>query len=439
MATRSILHKLNSQTNMLARFSKMKCNACSRTNPHLDATHLRFIDLFCGIGGFHQALVNLGHECVFACDIDANCRQTYRLNYGIEPAGDITTIDERDIPPFDILCAGFPCQPFSKAGTQQGFNDATRGTLFHDIMRIARHHNPRWLVLENVRNIVTHDGGNTWKTIRKCIQDAGYNTYDAPIIANALHFQVPQFRERVLILASRCDLKFPEYPQLCKNPKGLLNVFLSDIVDPDDHERPHMTDKYWATRRVWNAFLKILHENCIPVPKFPIWTDWWDRGVLSSTVMVTAKYNEVAFYEKYKSWIDSNQEFYFTNKEILEPWLEYSRSNEPLWKGAVRKFEWQVSVNGSTADNLDTTLWTLRGSGVRVKRADYAPTLVAMSMIPVYGPLNARLSPRELLRLQSFPDTFQYDPKHIYKQVGNSVNVRMIEWAIDLLINFECL
>ena len=151
---------------------------------------IRFVDLFCGIGGFHQALKNISSDatCVFACDIDASCRQAYEANYGIVPAGDITTIDVAEIPEFDLLCAGFPCQPFSKCGQMRGFAD-TRGTLFFNICSIIEHHQPKYILLENVRNLASHDGGNTWRVIYDAIDKLGYYTYAAPVILNVLHLQ----------------------------------------------------------------------------------------------------------------------------------------------------------------------------------------------------------------------------------------------------------
>ena len=135
---------------------------------------------------------------------------------------------------------------------------------------------------------------------------------------------------------------------------------------------------------------------------------------------------------KYKSWIDKNRDFYSENKEVLENWLHKSRSKKE-WKGAVRKFEWQAGDLKSD-DGMDKVLWTARGSGIRVKRPDYVPTLVALAQVPVYGPESRRLSARELLRLQSFPDFFQYDEKAIYRQVGNAVNVKMVERCARFLI-----
>jgi DNA (cytosine-5)-methyltransferase 1 len=399
----------------------------------MSSESLTFIDLFCGIGGFHQALKSMGHKCVFASDIDKKCREIYEKNYGIKVYGDIKEINERDIPKCDVICGGFPCQPFSKAGFQEGLSDESRGTLFYDIMRIAKHHKPKYMLLENVRNLASHDNGNTWRVIRDKIRENGYNTYDNPIIANVLHFNVPQSRERVLIMCVRCDLSLPVCPILPKNPKRLLRNSVDKIIELGDCAP--LSDKYMSTRRVWNKFLGILNDNNIEVPKYPIWTEWWDKNLsnLDCEKSATPKMNEVEFYNKYKECINKNQSFYMKNEGVLREWLRVSRLDEVDWKGAVRKMEWQAGeLNGS---NLDNMLWTLRGSGVRVKKADYTPTLVAMSMIPVYGPLNRKLTARELLRLQSFPDTFEYDEKHVYKQVGNSVNVEMIKWAMEYITN----
>lgn len=154
-----------------------------------------FIDLFCGIGGFHQAMSDLGGECVYASDIDEDCRKTYEANYGIRPDGDITQVNAADIPAHDVLCGGFPCQAFSKAGKRLGFADATKGTLFFDIMRIAGHHKPKYMLLENVRNLASHDHGNTWRVIHDSIVEAGYNVIDSPVIFSPHYIGIPQHRE----------------------------------------------------------------------------------------------------------------------------------------------------------------------------------------------------------------------------------------------------
>jgi DNA (cytosine-5)-methyltransferase 1 len=396
-------------------------------------TKLKFIDLFCGIGGFHQALTNIGAECVFASDIDEKCRKIYETNYKIKPDGDITKVKIEDIPAFDILCGGFPCQPFSKSGHQKGFDD-TRGTLFFNICKIVEHHKPKYLLLENVRNLSSHDSGNTWKVIYDNIDKLGYYTYHEPVILNVLHFNIPQNRERVIIMCKRKDLgQLNELPNIPKNPKLHLKTGIKDIIDKTNLEynkKYKLDGKMKDVEGIWDDFIKLLIKNDIKIPKFPIWTDWWDQPTLLDLNHEDTKIRD--FYKKYKNWIDKNRQFYLDYKSILDSWLLNSRNNNN-WKGAVRKFEWQAGSQ-KAKDGMSTLLWTARGSGIRVKRPDYIPTLVAMSMIPVYGPESRKLTPRELLRAQSFPDSFQYDEKTIFKQIGNSVNVKMIEQSAKFLI-----
>ena len=166
----------------------------------------KFIDLFCGIGGFHQAMESLGGTCVFASDIDEDCRKTYEANYGIAPAGDITRIDAADIPAHDVLCGGFPCQAFSKAGNRLGFDDQTKGTLFFDICRILDYHHPKYAILENVRNLASHDKGNTWRVIHDKLVELGYNLLPEPVIFSPHYIGIPQHRERVYIMCVRKDI-----------------------------------------------------------------------------------------------------------------------------------------------------------------------------------------------------------------------------------------
>lgn len=420
-----------------------------------------FVDLFCGIGGFHQALTKLNGTCVFACDIDDNCRKVYENNYGISPAGDITKVVIQNVPPHDVLCAGFPCQAYSKAGFQKGFNDATRGNLFFDMCKIIAHHKPKYLLLENVKNLTSHDNGNTWKVISERIESLGYYTYATPLVLNVLHFNVPQNRERVIIMCKRKDLgSLQPLPEIPINPKLTLTVTIPDIVSNTTAAEKHacaITGKMKHVERIWDRFIKLLIAHHIPIPKFPIWTDWWDNELPSSVISPVENTFEMedkeenvenveneenaetdgsttttAFYAKYKSWIDKNRAFYNQHIVLLEPWLSESRTCAQ-WLGAVRKFEWQAG-DLLENDGMHTVLWTARGSGIRVKRPNYIPTLVAMSMIPVYGPESRKLTPRELLRLQSFPETFKYDEKTIFKQVGNTVNVKMIEQCAGFLI-----
>jgi len=389
-----------------------------------ETNSLNFIDLFSGIGGFHEALSSLGHKCVLACDVDKECRIIYERNYGIKPKEDITKLDEKTIPNFDILCAGFPCVAFSKSGHQKGFEDS-RGQLFFDVCRIANYHKPKYMILENVSNLTSHDNGHTWSVIYSLIDELGYYTYKEPLVLNVLHFNIPQNRERVIILCKRKDLGLlEEKPVIPTNPKQKLTNKLVNIIEENVTSVINPLDtKMKEVSKIWDKFIKIMVTNNIQIPKFPIWTDWWDNDIN----------DDITFYNKYKNWITKNREFYLSNKSILESWLKESRDNSQ-WFGAVRKFEWQAGDTLSS-DGMNSVLWTARSSGIRVKRPDYIPTLVAMSHIPVYGPLNRKLIPRELLRLQSFPNTFQYNEKSIFKQVGNAVNVEMIKRCTEFLIN----
>ena len=207
----------------------------NRPNHSKSLQHVRFIDLFAGIGGFHQALSRFGARCVFASEWDKHASQTYQDNYGIAPFGDITQINEADIPAHDILCAGFPCQAFSISGKQKGFDD-TRGTLFFDIARITRQHRPKILLLENVKNLLRHDKGNTLTTIVSTLQDLGYVVHFS--LLNASDFGLPQNRERVYFVAIRQDLPHTEFVFPCLSGQTVcLNDVLQDNPDAKVIER----------------------------------------------------------------------------------------------------------------------------------------------------------------------------------------------------------
>lgn len=167
-----------------------------------------FIDLFAGIGGFHLALTSFGAKPVFVSEIDKNAANTYQQNFGITPYGDITKIAVEKIPNFDILCAGFPCQPFSISGSQKGFEDL-RGNLFFDIIRIINYHKPELLILENVKNLKRHDSGKTYKIILDALKKEEYNIFTQ--VLNASNFGLPQNRERIFFVAFRKDLQITNF------------------------------------------------------------------------------------------------------------------------------------------------------------------------------------------------------------------------------------
>jgi DNA (cytosine-5)-methyltransferase 1 len=164
---------------------------------------LTFIDLFAGIGGFRLAFERAGMRCVFTSEWDPYAQKTYRANFGDQPAGDITRVDAAAIPAFDVLCGGFPCQPFSTIGQRAGFAHPTQGTLFYDIVRILQAHRPLAFLLENVKGLTHHDGGRTWAEIQRSLQALGYTVTER--VLDAADYGVPQHRERIYIAGFRAD------------------------------------------------------------------------------------------------------------------------------------------------------------------------------------------------------------------------------------------
>lgn len=196
-----------------------------------------FIDLFAGIGGIRLGFESVGGDCVFTSEWDAHAQKTYQANFGEMPYGDITKIDPLEIPSFDILLAGFPCQPFSQAGLKKGFED-TRGTLFFDIVRIVEHHKPKVVFLENVRNLAGHDKGNTLKVILATLEKLGYKVYHK--VLNARDFGVPQNRARIYIIGFKDNVEF-NFPE----PLG-VKTRVGSILDTEVDAKYTISDKLWA-------------------------------------------------------------------------------------------------------------------------------------------------------------------------------------------------
>ena len=192
---------------------------------------VNYIDLFCGVGGFRHALNSPNTRCVFSSDIDPDARLIYGQNWGEIPAGDISQVEVAEIPAHDVLCGGFPCQPFSISGNQGGFEDA-RGTLLHEILRIARHHQPRVLFLENVKNFLGHADGKTLATTLRLLNRVGYDVHYS--LLNASYYGVAQKRERVYFVCFRKDLGITDF----QFPKPSdEDVAVEDIVLPGNDPR----------------------------------------------------------------------------------------------------------------------------------------------------------------------------------------------------------
>jgi DNA (cytosine-5)-methyltransferase 1 len=177
---------------------------------------MKFIDLFAGLGGFHVALRRLGHECVFASEIDPVLQSVYKKNLGLSPAGDIRQVELADIPRHDILCAGFPCQPFSKAGTQKGLKCPRYGSLFDNVLNILSTRRPEFIILENVPNLARHEGGKTWGKMRSRLEAAGYSIDEHRLSPH--QFSIPQIRERIYIVGRRSGLDGFQWPEARGKP-----------------------------------------------------------------------------------------------------------------------------------------------------------------------------------------------------------------------------
>lgn len=222
---------------------------------------MRFIDLFAGIGGFRIALEEFGHKCVFSSEMDKYCQKVYEDNFQDIPSGDITQISENSIPDFDILTAGFPCQPFSYAGRQEGFNDKTRGTLFFDVLRIIKAKKPKMFLLENVKGLKSHNNGETMDIIISSLEDLGYDVHWK--VLDSHKFGVPQKRERWYCVGfdKNIDFKFP----IQTNP----NTTLKDIVDVQA-KHPDLELSEFEKSRIQHHFssseIRVPHDNSMYAP-----------------------------------------------------------------------------------------------------------------------------------------------------------------------------
>jgi len=385
-----------------------------------------YIDLFAGIGGFHCAMdqVSAGKAiCLYASEIDKNACKIYENNFGIKPLGDIRTVDPSQYESPDIVCAGFPCQTFSKAGKQNGFKDP-RGTLFKEIIRIIEFYKPekrpKILLLENVRNLVSHDHGDTWKTIRHEIEKIGYNIAPQPIILAPKDVEVPQLRDRAIILAVRRDLFDSSLLDLIiqrskHNTTSIFSILSEDLIGSKS-----LTDKQLYALNVWDEFIQMMPNKTIG---FPIWSDEFGK-----------EYDISIYPDWKKGFINKNRKLYKENKKNLDKWMKKWRIKEELIP-TYRKFEWQAN---NSIKSVFEGIIQFRTSGIRVKRPTESPALVEMVHLPVIGAKRRTISIKEAARLQSFPDGYKFDESHqmAFKQLGNAVNVKVIVTCLEKFLKF---
>lgn len=425
-----------------------------------EAPSFRFIDLFAGIGGFHHALQPLGGDCVLAVEIDPECQVVYGSAFPETPLrGDIRSLT-RDatggdlsleqvaslVPDHDLLCAGFPCQPFSKSGAQQGLRDRTRGTLFFDVMTIVLAKRPQFVMLENVRNIAGPRHQETWETIIDSLQQAGYRVAREPLVFSphllpARLGGAPQVRDRVFILAHRVeglamgrrgDLLVDRGPVDGWDPqRWQIEGFLEadDLINGIDRYLLRPEELTWLN--AWQAFVQGIEEDVLP--GFPIWVD-------AFTVTPVIPRGTPGWKADF---LRKNAAFYREHRAFIDRWLgeRWEPLGQTVWEfpASRRKFEWQARRSQGKRNGRD--LWKLvvhlRPSGIRVKPASYLPALVAITQTSIIGSRRRRITPREAARLQGLPpDLFEramVSDKAAYKQLGNAVNVGVVRYLAQVL------
>jgi len=427
---------------------------------------LRFVDLFAGMGGFHRALSSLGHECVFVSEIDEELRELYKRNFRESRNivyGDIREFKQK-VPTHDILCAGFPCQPFSKSGYQHGRRDRTRGTLFHEILDILKTHRPPFVILENVGNFERHNQGRTWKIVQDSLTELKYHVRGTVHITSGghglispHHFGYPQTRERFFIVASLHKLPrdpFPRGDRECVTTLADIIQATSDL-SAQDREETVVSPPYVECIEHWNRLLKRIPQT-VALPSFPIWGDELDavypfekktphatpmhelrklvsgngiphhpakRDVLS-LLPSYARTAERRFPEWKIDFIRQNREWLSEVKRYLPPgWTSALRRLPP----SLRKLEWNCHEE-------ERDLWChvlqFRPSGLRAKRFTSSPALVAMTttQIPILGPNRRSLSRVEGLRLQDFPSSHRLPASRssAFAALGNAVHVGVV-------------
>jgi DNA (cytosine-5)-methyltransferase 1 len=419
---------------------------------------MKFIDLFAGLGGFHLALSRQGHSCVFASEIEDDLALLYEKNFGIKPSGDIRRVKLSDIPSHDILCAGFPCQPFSKAGDQRGLKCPQWGDLIDYVARVLRFHKPRFFIIENVPNLVRHNEGRTWSTIKNKLEDAGYNIDDN--ILSPHMFGVPQIRERAFIVGSRASLEAFKWP----TPKEDMHMSIKDVLDKNPSQARKLPDDYLEYLKAWQEFLDLFPKK-EELPSFPIWAmEFGATYPISGKTPHAREYKRLGKYkgsfgkplknmpanevrenlpvyareksEEFPEWkvdfLEKNREFYLSHRKIIDKWLPRIKNFPP----SFQKFEWNCKGGER---NIWKYVIQFRASGIRVKKPTTAPSLVAMtvSQVPVIAWEKRYMTPRECSRLQSMK-ALKYIPEAsgaAFKALGNAVNVDVVAAIAKALLD----
>lgn len=411
---------------------------------------LRFVDLFAGLGGFNIALTGLGHRCVFASEIDPELRRCYHRNFGLEPVGDIRRIRAKSIPEHDVLCAGFPCQPFSKAGFQQGIEHPALGDLYRDMLRIIRVHHPRWLLIENVPNLVMHQGGQTWALMEEALKAEGYNL--AVRTLSPHQFGIPQIRQRIYVVGSLDPLDAFRWPK----PTIESELNIRNILDLKPTDARPIPSSVRACLDVWQEFLdNVPKSEKIP---HPLWS--MEFGATYPYVTKTPVAMSVRDLQHFRGSFgrrlarSRTREELFAKLpsharrpgELFPPWkIRFIRRNRQFYRKHKRWLDrWKVKIAEfpSSYQKLEwNCLWDeraiskyiiqMRASGVRVKRLTSAPSLVAMTstQLPIIGWENRYMTLSECKRLQCLED-LEVLPDTLEKAceaLGNAINTMVAQ------------
>nr|WP_321255094.1 DNA (cytosine-5-)-methyltransferase [uncultured Pseudodesulfovibrio sp.] len=413
---------------------------------------MKFVDLFSGLGGFHVGLSNNGHQCVFACEIDNDLRELYYKNHGILPYEDIRSVDVESIPKHDILCAGFPCQPFSLAGKKKGAKCPKSGKLIDYVVEIARVHSPQFVLLENVPNILTIEEGKFWHYLRSAFKSIGYSlSYK---VISPVDFGIPQNRKRVFVVGTKCGLREVgfEWP----SSEG-VGSSLIEILDDSVPSKPLEPSKDEVLQN-WQLLLdglkvKTLGSLSLVAPEFGATYphDFRDlslsemrkyKGAYGVSLSGCSTWDDVLqklpAYARKKSqvsaWIKKSvaysREVYIANRTFCDEWALNSHKKYNSWQ----ILEWRGDRYNHC---IDKHLVQFRASGIRVFKPHTAPSLISMTptQVPIIPSKKRYLSTYEAAKLQHL-DTLAYLPNHpreAFKALGNAVNAKIVELITENL------
>jgi len=420
---------------------------------------MRFIDLFAGLGGFHKALHELGHHCVFASELNPALREVYKMNWGIEPKGDIKKIVDNEIdtiPPHDILCAGFPCQPFSKAGKQLGRED-NRGTLFDEIVKILEHRTPKYFILENVPFIRQHDNEDTWKYMHGELTKLGYEVDHE--IYSPQDFGIPQHRKRIFIIGSLKGLKHFSFKQVDDQKTAIFDIH--QFIEAHPKQFKALPKANQECIRLWQRFIDQIPKET-KLPGFPIWgmefgaTYPYEKSYpvkLSADELSEFKGNfgcslkgiskeeqkarlpsyariEKAFPDWKRSYIKQSRDFYQDNKKYVHDVVkEIAKYPSQSWQ----KLEWNV---GDSKRKITDYILQFRASGIRVKKVNFFPSLVCTNtQRPIIGWQKRYITKEEGLKLQSLEGLMlPLNENAAFRALGNAVNSKIVKLIAEQLI-----